>query len=377
MAYHNSWVEISKSALINNIKTFKKIIGPRVRLMVVVKSNAYGHGLIEVSKICAQQKEVDVLCTVNLEEALILRKSGIKKPLLVLSYYELDAQKIKKAINQKINLVVYQESQFKFIDKIAGQLKKKAKVHFKVDTGTSRLGVPIKSAFQCINTLVQYKNLKLEGLFTHYASAEEINQSYTVKQTKMFYRLIQKLEKQNIIIPIKHSSCSASALMNKSYHFDAIRLGISLYGLWSLEDGQNIKKKYNLKPVLTWKTKVIQIKDIKKGETIGYGRTHKVKKKTKIALLPVGYWEGYDRKLSNRGEVLIKSTRCQLLGRVCMNLTMIDITGKNVKVGDEAVLIGQQGRGVITADELADKIGTINYEVVTRINPLIIRKIVS
>lgn len=376
MLYHNSWVEISQSAIKHNLKVFRKIIGPKVRLMVVVKSNAYGHGLLEVSRICDKVKKVDWFGTVSLEEALELRKNGIKKPILVLSYYDLNVHQIKQAVQKNISLVVYQETQFEFVDKVAQSLKKKAKIHFKVDTGTSRLGLPVREVLQCINTLIQCKNLELEGLFTHYASAEESNQSFTKKQTKDFYRLIQKLEKQDILIPLKHTSCSAATLIDKAYHFDMIRLGISLYGLWSLEDHQQIKKKYHLHSVLTWKTKVIQVREVTKGGTVGYGRTYRSNQRIKIAVLPVGYWEGYDRHLSNMGEVLIKGQRCPIRGRVCMNLIMVEITDKNVKLYDEVVLIGQQGREVITVDELAKKLGTINYEVVTRINPLINRIIV-
>ena len=376
MVITNSWVEISKSALVNNIGIFKKIIGPKVRLMAVVKSNAYGHGLIETAMICDKQKEVDMICTVNLAEALYLRKSGIKKPLLALSYYNLDKEQIKEALLRNISLVVYDESQFEYLNRLAGNLMKKAKVHFKVDTGTSRLGVSADNSFKSIKSLIRCKNLKLMGIFTHYAASEEMNQSFTIKQTKIFKELIEKLEENNISVPIKHSACSAAALINSDYHFNAIRLGISIYGLWSLENGNKLRAKYNLKPALSWKTKVIQIKEIDKGGTIGYGREYRLKKKTKIAVLPVGYWEGYDRKLSGKGEVLIKGKRCKILGRVCMNLIMVDITAKNVKVGDEVVLIGKQGREVIAADDLAEKIGTINYEVVTRINPLLKRKVV-
>lgn len=384
MAYHNSWVEISKSALIHNVKIFNKIIGPRVRLIAVVKSNAYGHGLIEVSKILDKEKAVDFLATVNLAEALFLRQNNIKKPILVLSFYDLDFQEIKKAIKQKISLVVYSLEQAKFINQIAQSLRIRAKIHFKVDTGTSRLGLSPQASFKCIKTLLQYKNLFLEGLFTHYASSEEMDQSFTLHQTSDFYHLIRRLEKENIVIPVKHAACSAAALMNQQYHFDAIRLGISLYGLWSLEDGHSIRKKYYLKPALSWKTKVIQVKELNKGMTVGYGRTYQARQKVKIAALPVGYWDGYDRKLSNRGEVLINGQRCKILGRVCMNLIMVDVSGISVKVGDEAILIGQQaprrgsgqGREEITVDELARKVGTINYEVVTRINPLLLRKII-
>ena len=370
-----TWVEISKSALSHNLRAFRKIIGPKVRLMAVVKSNAYGHGLPEVARLCQKNQEVDYFCTVNLSEALILRQNGIKKPILVLSYYDLNKKGITEAIRRKIHLAVYDSRQYWYLNNLAGKLKKRAKVHFKVDTGTSRLGLPVEKSLAEIKKIIKLKHLQLEGLFTHYASAEEKNQSFTKRQTVLFSKLIGQLERNNIFIPLKHAACSAAGLMNPASHFDAVRLGLSLYGLWSLEDGSKIRKKYPLRPVLSWKARVIQVKEISKGETVGYGRTYRAKKKIKIAVLPVGYNEGYDRKLSGRGEVLIKGAKCKVLGRVCMNLIMVDVSGKNVKVNDEAVLIGKQGGAEVTAEELAEKIGTINYEAVTRINPLMPRKI--
>src|SRR3989339_628229 len=255
----NSWVEISKSALIHNLKIFKKIIGPEVALMPVIKSNAYGHGLPEVARICDGQPEVERLCTVNLAEALFLRKNKIRKPILVLSFYDLIEEDIGQAIRQNITLAVYGQEQLDFLDKVAGRAKQKAKVQFKIDTGTSRLGIPVKRALDFINKIFKKDHLQLEGLFTHYAAAEEPEQSFALKQTDDFYELIKKLEEKRIFLPLKHAACSAAILMNNFYHFDAVRLGLSLYGLWSLENGSKIRKYLNLKPVLSWKTKIIQL----------------------------------------------------------------------------------------------------------------------
>jgi alanine racemase len=375
MIFTNSWVEISRSALNKNIKTFKQIAGSKVKLMTVIKSNAYGHGLVEVGQICDRNKAVDFLGVAGLEEALILRNSKIVKPILILSYYSLD-QKLKQAIKQNISLVVYDLKQVKYLDRLAKKENLKVKVHLKVDTGTSRLGVSSAQALEFIIKICRFKNIYLEGLFTHYASAEKPNESFTRQQTQKFYQLIEVLEKGGILIPFKHAACSAASF-DPDCKFDMIRPGISLYGLWSLEDGYYLKSKYQLKPVLSWKTKIIQIKEVKSGITIGYGQTYKVKEPSKIAVLPVGYWEGFDRHLSNRGEVLIHGRRCPVRGRICMNLIMVDVTKiKKVKVNDEVVLIGRQLSAYISADELSQKIGTINYEVVTRINPLLLRIVI-
>jgi len=376
MRFTNSWIEISRSSLIHNLKVFKKIIGPKVMLMPVVKSNAYGHGLVEVAKICDHAAEVFAICTVNLEEALALRQHKIKKPILVLSFYDLDKKTIAEAVKQKISLVVYREDQINFINNLAAGLKLKAKVHLKIDTGTSRLGALPADAGRFISLIDKKPYLIFEGLFSHYASAEEPGQAYTKEQTAKFYQLIQRLEALKIFLPLKHLACSAAILTNSDYHFDAVRLGLSLYGLWSLEDGHKIRKKYQLRPALSWKTRIMQIKQLPKNSFVGYGRTYRTKNEIRLAILPVGYWDGFDRGLSNQGGVLIGGKKCNVLGRVCMNLIMVNISETRAKVGDEAVLIGRQGRQIITADDLAIKLGTINYEVVTRLNPLIARKIV-
>lgn len=219
-------------------------------------------------------------------------------------------------------------------------------------------------------------NLRLEGVFSHLADSENPNQTFTNKQIDIFEKVITKLEEQGVNIPLKHMACSAATILNKRSWFNMVRVGISLYGLYSIQDGwQKMKRKYpwfSLKPALSWHTKVIQVKELPAGTNIGYGLTYKAKHKTKIAVLPVGYWDGYDRKLSNQADVLIHGQRALVRGRVCMNMTIVDVTDiSNVRVGDRTTLIGRDGQEEITSDELAKKIGTINYEVITRINPLL------
>lgn len=376
--YSNSWLIIDKKSLIHNLKSFKKLIGDKVDLMPVVKSNAYGNGLDLISKVLDKQREVAKITTVSLDEALYLRSIGIKKPILVLSYYRITRIKDSGLRIKNVEFVVYDLKQAIELNNLAGKLRTKIKIHLKIDTGTSRLGILSDQVLNFAIKLNKLTNLKTYGLFTHFASAEEVDQSFTLKQIDIFNKVIKNLKQAGIKIQCKHAACSAAILLQKSSHYNAVRLGISLYGLWSLEDHKKeLKKKYpwfDLKPVLTWKTKIIQIKDLPKQTTIGYGRTHLLNRESRIAILPVGYWDGYDRKLSNIGEVLIRGKRCQVLGRVCMNLIMVDITTlKNAKINEEAVLLGKQGSQEITAEELADKIKTINYEVITRINPLLPR----
>lgn len=370
-----TWVEINRANIGHNIAQYRRILNKKAQIMAIVKSNAYGHGMIETGRLAA--KYCEWLGVANLAEALELRAAGIENPILVLSYYTLDETYIREAILKDISLVVYDIDTARFLSFIAQKLNKEVLVHAKVDTGTSRLGVLNGKALTFIKKVKQLPQVEIEGIFSHFAASEE-DQKFTQKQLENFNEVLENLEKKEIEINFRHFACSAAALVKKEAHFDLMRLGISMYGLWPSEETKKIILKeyprFKLKPALSWKTRIVQVKDIPKRSYVGYGCTYKTKRKTKLAVLPIGYWEGYDRHLSNKGEVLVKGKRCPVLGRVCMNLSMIDVTDvPAVKVGDEAVLTGKQGREEVTADELAQKIGTINYEVVTRINPLIAR----
>jgi len=265
-------------------------------------------------------------------------------------------------------------------------------VHIKVDTGLGRLSVNHEKAPKFIEELLKLPGLRVEGLYTHLADAEGIDQSYTLRQLIRFNKLLENLENKGIHIPIKHMAGSAAAMLLPETRFDIARIGISLYGLWPAEEtkilmiakGQNLLEilsdkeiqsrgvnllAYFLRPVMQFKTTVVQVKEIPPGNCIGYGCTYETRRLTKVAILPAGYAEGIDRKLSNCGEVLIRGKKASIIGRICMNLTIVDITDiPDVSAGDEVVLIGKQGDQEITAEDMADKVGTINYEIVTRIN---------
>lgn len=358
---YNSWVEISKSAILHNLKSFQRIVGNHVEIMPVIKSNAYGHGMIEVAKLVSPK--IKWLGVASLGEALELRKNKVNKEILVLSYAQ--SSFLNEGIKNNISLPVYDLAYAKFISASAGKIKKLAKIHIKVDTGATRVGVLSKEAFRFIQLVKALPNLRVQGIYSHFASSEE-HEAYTTHQLKNFKQVIHQIEYK---VPYIHMGCSAATLVKPEAHFNMIRLGLSLYGLWPSEHAKKIAVKaypwLKLKPALTWKTKIIQVKDLPSGTKIGYGGTYTTQKQTKMAVIAVGYWEGYDRHLSNKGEVLIKGIKCKILGRVSMNISMVDVSKvKNVKTGDEVILLG---RGV-TAEELAGKIGTINYEVVTRIN---------
>ncbi len=371
-----TWVEISKKAFKQNLEQFKNVLSG-TKIMLVVKSNAYGHGMLPMAKL-AEKFGINWLGVVNLEEARKLREGGIKTPILVLSYYQLNKEEINFAIKNDIRLVVYSEEQLKILDNLSKREKQKLKVHLKIDTGLSRLGVLVDKADSFIlKSVKKYKNLIFEGIFSHFAASEE-NLMFSQFQLDRFNELIKRLERKNVSFPLKHFACSAASLVLPTSRFNLVRLGIAAYGLWpSSKTKRIVLSKYpnfTLHPILSMYTKIVQLKGIPANSFVGYGCTYKTRKPTIIAVLPVGYWEGYDRGFSRKGKVIIKDKFCPVLGRVCMNMIIVDVSKvKNLKIGDRAIIIGKSESKKISVDDLAKMIGTINYEIVTRINPLIPR----
>ena len=366
-----TWIEIDSSAIRHNISEARKIIGSKVKLMAVIKANAYGHGLLNVAGI-ALDAGIDWFGVDSLKEALALRKEGIDTPVLVMGYILKD--NLTEAVKNDISLVVYNKET---IEKIAF-LKQEAKVHIKIETGTMRQGIYVNDLADLIKLVKSYPQIKIEGIYTHFANIEDTtDHSFAKKQLKEFDRALE-ISKKEKITPMAHTACSAALILYSETHFDMVRFGISMYGYWSspqtIVSAKNLKRDTEFSPALTWKTRIAQIKEIKAGMPIGYGLTEKIAQDTRIAVIPVGYWDGYDRKLSSVGNVLIKGKRCKILGRICMNMFMADINHlSDAKVEDEVVLVGRQREENITIEEIAQKIGTINYEIVTRINPLIPR----
>lgn len=408
------WVEVSKEKILSNIKLLKELLqeeggiatsrAPRndsPLFMAVVKSNAYGHGLAEVSKICSSREAsakwdehkncstprqarrlkplVDWFGVDNIDEALALREQGIKQPILILGYVPFD--KISEAVAKDISFVAYNNEALDFIAAQKFPKNKKAKIHIKVETGTARQGIEGKELLDFVSKAVKNPNIFIEGIYTHYANIEDTtDSSYAIEQLKKFNKSIAAAEKI-VKIPLKHSACSAALINYPETQFNLVRAGISLYGMWSSNETKLVAKQKNinliLKPALTWQTQIVQIKKIPAGTPVSYGLTEKVKRESRIAILPVGYWDGYDRGLSGIGEVLVNGCRARILGRICMNMTIIDITDiPDAELFDSAILLGKSGEEKISAEEIAKKINTINYEITTRINPLI-KRIIS
>lgn len=371
---YRTWVEISKAALINNIEQFLKIIGPNVRFGALLKANAYGHGLIEVAKIVSDYKKerqtknefwfgVD-----SLEEGSGLRKAGFKEPILAMGYIPKD--RLGEVAKNDLRIFVYDTETISALAK----LNQSIKVHLKIDTGMSRLGVQENDALELAKLIKQTPNLELEGIATHLAKEED--PEFSKRQFDIFNKVLSVLKNEGIEPLIIHTAKSAVTAIYLESHFNLVRIGGSLYGLWG--NKAEIKpENLNVQPVCVWKTKIAQIKKIKKGTRVSYSLTEKVERDSVVAILPVGYYDGYDRGLSGIGQVLIKEKFCKVLGRVCMNMTIVDITDVlGPKVENEVVLLGQQGGQKITAEDIAQRINTNNYEITTRINPLLPRIII-
>lgn len=368
---HKTWIEISKSALLYNFGVFQKIVGTKTVVVPVVKANAYGHGLGEVVSIL--KNKANMFAVDNIEEALIIRKINKAVKILILGYIQ--KENIKLAIENRISFVVYRLDILRYITSLKSA--KKAIIHIKIETGLNRQGIDNKDL---VNVLTFIKNnlnkIALEGVYTHFADVEDTkDSSFAQKQLLRFENALNIVRKEGFKPPLIHTAASAATFIYKKSHFSMVRTGIGLYGLWPSQKTKTIcKNKCILKPVLSWKSIIVQIKTIEKGESVGYGRTWISKRRSKIAIVPIGYSDGFDRKFSNIGRVIVRGLFASVIGRVAMNMIMIDVTDiDKIKEEDEVVIIGKMGKAEISADELAEKLGTINYEVVSRINPLLPR----
>lgn len=380
-----TWIEIDAKALPHNAGEFLKLIPKETRLMAVIKSNAYGHGLSLVAKALSDlplgngvskwKPRFQVMLWFGVDsiiEALHLRKDGIKNEILVLGY-TLPARLADAA---KYDVIV-SISNFESLSALA-KMKKRSQFHLKLDTGMCRQGFLPEDVPRLIAFLKQSR-LKPHGVFTHFSSAKDPDDlAFTVKQCKTFLAMLDALETAGYTGCIRHAAATSGTLLFPQAHLNMVRIGMGLYGYWPSEESQKMEKKLKMKfkPVLTWKAIIAEVKKIPKGSYVGYDGTERVSRDTSMAVIPIGYWHGYDRGLSSIGEVLVRGRRAKVLGRISMDMAVIDVTDiPKVRVGDEVVLIGAQGKESIFADELAAKINTTAYEFLTRINPLIKREV--
>lgn len=361
-----TWIELNEAALTRNIRTFRRLIGKKVKLWSVVKSNAYGHGLLDFSRLAAR-RGVDGFCVDSVIEGEKIRAAGIKQPILVLgrTFSDLFRKAAKKGIVVTIGSM----------DALNDWLKSSHRpdIHLKIDTGMHRQGF---YPAELPGALYRIKKAGLAsrvlGLYTHFASAKDVTYpAYTGKQFAAFEKAVTLAKSAGFDGLMCHAAATAGTILDKRYHLDAVRVGIGLFGLYPSKEIEMQHPEIKLTPVLSWKTVVSEIKPIKRGEFIGYDLTERVTRDTRYAVLPIGYWHGYSWRLGSTGEVIIRGKRARVLGRVSMDVLTVDIGKLRARVGDEALLIGKG----VTAEELARKTGTSHYEIITRLNPLI-KKIV-
>lgn len=368
-----TWIELKKSNAWHNCLEFRKIIGPNVKLWAVVKSNAYGHGIYHFPNLI--KKYVDGFCVDSLIEGERLRKNKIKKYILVLGPTIFNLYSKAKFLD--IALTISNFEALKFVL----NLKHKPKIHIKIDTGMNRQGFKMEEIPSLFKFLKKNKNhFKIDGVYTHFAcSSGENFLNHTELQFKKFKEIIEIFKKNDFSNLIFHSSATGGTLLDKKYHLNACRIGIGLYGYFpSLELKLKFKNKIELKPVLSWKTIISEIKNIKKGEGVGYELSWRAKNNDRIAILPIGYWHGLSRILSNKGYVLIHNFKAKIIGRISMDMTIVNVSRIfNLKIGDTATLIGgSDKKNFISAEELANLSLTNHYEFLTRLNPLIYKIIV-
>jgi alanine racemase len=367
-----NWIEVDSVALGNNVSEFRRRLGPKVKLGAVVKSNAYGHGMLEVASVVRDR--VDWLCVNNLDEAVRLHEADARKPILIMGYVA--RGNLEEIVLRELRPVVYNHETVERLEEVASRHHRRVFVHLKVETGTNRQGVVEEDIPALVGYIQDSQWLELEGLTTHFANIEDTtDHGFAEAQWSAYQRIDHAIRTDWNAVPIRHTACSAATLLFTRTHLDLARVGISLYGLWPsretyvscLERG---KPTLDLRPAMTWKSRIAQVKVVPEGGYVGYGCTYRATRPTRIAVLPVGYHEGYDRGLSSAAHVLVRGKRAPVRGRVCMNMTMVDVTDiPGAGLEDEVVLLGRQGDEHIPAEQLATWCGTISYETVSRIHP--------
>ncbi|MCX5706658.1 MAG: alanine racemase [Candidatus Omnitrophica bacterium] len=342
IGYRPTWAEINLANIRYNFFQIKRRVSVQTKILVTVKADAYGHGLIPVAKTL-HQAGVDFFGIASIDEGIKLRRAGIKEPILILGL--ILKEDIPPLFRYNLSTTVCDEDLARNLNNQARLVGKPAKVHIKVDTGMGRIGVLHYDAHKLVKNISQLKYLCIEGIFTHFAFAD-MNKKFTYYQIDLFDQLLSKLNKDRIDIPFIHAANSMGLLDYKNSHFNMVRPGLVIYGLYPKD-----KVKVDLKPVLSLKTKVVFVKKVPAGSGISYGHDYVTKKATKIVTLPIGYGDGYPRNLSNKAWVLIGGKRYKICGRICMDQIMVDVGNAKIKIGDEVVLIGSQGKNRITAEE--------------------------
>jgi len=373
------WIELDREAPDYNLRELRKGLKKGTILCAVVKANAYGHG---VEQILPLFRSADWFAVNSLEEGIELRELGDTRPILVLGHVSL--ADLGEAVQRNLDLTVYNRETLEALAGLDLQSIGPARLHLKVETGTGRQGVLPEQVEGFIEQLQTVPEARLVGVSTHFANIEDtLNHDYAQSQLDKFRQTIEILDGLKVRPDYIHTAATAAAILFDKTHFNLVRAGIGIYGLWPSRETYlstllGHRPVPDLRPVLTWKTRIVQIKELPEGSYIGYGCTYRATRPIRVGVLPVGYADGYDRKLGNAAYVLIRGKRAPVIGRVCMNLTMVDISDiPRASLEEEVVLLGRDGEERISAETMAEWAGTINYEVVTRISSFLPRKVVG
>jgi alanine racemase len=360
-----TWVEIDLSAIANNTRQIQSLVGPGVRMLASLKADAYGHGALKVARTVLHNG-VCMLGVATVGEATPLREAGISAPILVFGY--VPHWQMREAVRLGLTITLYSIESAQALSRAALALGQTIKVHVKIDTGMGRLGIraeEVEEVLELVHEIIDLPGIELEGIFTHFAMADTHDLTHAHMQLARFLHVLQNIEREHIRPPLVHAANSATILSLPEAHFDMVRPGIALYGL---DPSTEVRLPGGFRPALSFKTQVAQVKVIPAGECISYGCTYTTEQTTRIAVLPVGYADGFRRAPANWGSVLIHGQEAPLLGRVCMDQCIVDVSHiPQARMGDEVVLIGRQGEATLTAEQVAQRLGTINYEVVSEI----------
>lgn len=360
--YSRVYAKIDLDAIAYNMEQMKQNIRPETKVMAVIKADGYGHGAVQIAEMMERWNYIWGFAVATLDEAVVLRTEGIQKPILVLGCVFPD--QYMEMLKHEIRMNIYTEEMAESISRMAAREGKTAYMHIKLDTGMSRLGFGInEQSAETIKRISKMPNVNMEGIFTHFTKADEKDKSFTKKQIQEFVWMTERLKEKNVRFTYEHCSNSAGIIDVPEANFDIVRAGISAYGLYPSEevDKTNVK----LKPALALKSHVAFVKEIESGTPVSYGGTFVAKEKMKIATIPVGYADGYPRSLSNKGYVLIRGKKAPILGRVCMDQFMVDVTQiEGVSFGDKVTMIGKDGNEILPVEVLSELSGRFNYEFV-------------
>lgn len=367
MGYPNIWAEINLDAIGHNMRELRRITNSRARMIAVVKADGYGHGAVHVAQT-ALANGADMLAVARIDEGIELRKAGLEAPILVFNptFPDFAEGLIEYDLIQSVTGLAVAEE----LNAVARRCGKVLRIHLKVDSGMGRLGLlpdgrrmrESMSAVAEVDAIAALKGLRLEGTYTHFAAADERDKRYSHQQLDIFLTFLQALQKAGVDCGMRHAANSAAIIDLPQSHLDAVRPGISLYGLYPSHEVD--RDRIDLKPALSLKSRLLQVKAVPAGINVSYGMTWTAPQPTVIGTVAAGYADGIQRRLSNQGAMLVNGRRAPIVGRVCMDMIMLDLGGDSLAAtGDEVVIIGRQGEEVVTADEIAGLLGTINYEI--------------